>query len=109
MPDNAAYEVSLTLAGGAAVVQVSGEIDLAAKADLLGALTQAAGGGRNVIVDLSRTTFMDSTALNALVEAWRSQTRAGLGFALRNPSSEARHTLVIAGLEDVLPTTTTDD
>ena len=109
MPDNAAYEVSLTLAGDAAVVHVSGEIDLAAKADLLGALTQASGGDRNVIVDLSRTTFMDSTALKALVDAWRSQTRAGLGFALRNPSGEARRTLLMAGLEDVFPTTATDD
>jgi anti-anti-sigma factor len=109
MPNSANYEVSLTLAGDAAMVHVSGEIDLAAKADLLGALTQASGGGRNVIVDLSRTTFMDSTALKALVDAWRSQTRAGLGFALRNPSGEARRTLLIAGLEDVFPTTTTDD
>ena len=109
MPKNAHYEVSLTVAGDAAVVHVAGEIDLAAKADLLAALTQASGGGRNVVVDLSRTTFMDSTALKALVDAWQSQTRAGLGFTLRNPSKEARRTLVIAGLEDVLPATTTDD
>jgi anti-sigma B factor antagonist len=109
MPDSANYEVSLTEAGDAAVVHVSGEIDLAAKADLHGALTQAAGGERDVIVDLSRTTFMDSTALKALVDAWRSQTRAGLGFALRNPSREVCRTLRIAGLEDVFPTTTTND
>jgi anti-anti-sigma factor len=109
MPYSANYEISLTDAGGDAVVHVSGEIDLAAKTDLSRALARAAGGGRNVIIDLSRTTFMDSTGLKVLVDALRSQTDAGLAFALRNPSSEVLRTLHMAGLEDMFPTTRTDD
>jgi anti-anti-sigma factor len=90
-------------------VHLSGEIDLAAKADLERALAQAAGEGRNVIVEMSRTTFIDSTSLKALLDALRSQTDAGLRFALRNPSSPARRTLQIAGVEDMIPAATADD
>jgi anti-anti-sigma factor len=104
MRHSANYQIMLTDAEGTAVVHVSGEIDLNAKVDLTRALARASAGGRNLIVDMSRTTFIDSTALKALLDAWRSQTGARLGFVLRNPATAVRRTLEIAGLEDMLPT-----
>jgi anti-sigma B factor antagonist len=61
------------------VVAVSGEIDLATsdafEQELVRAIAERAPDG--IVVDLSRVTFMDSTALNALVRSFELQ-RAGL-------------------------------
>ena len=55
---------------GAYVIAVTGEADLytapALKRELEAAID---AGGRDVVVDLTATTFMDSTALSVLVEA----------------------------------------
>jgi anti-sigma B factor antagonist len=109
MPDSDGYRIVLTEAEGTAVVQLSGELDLDAKAELTRVLAQAAGEGRDVIVDMSGTTFMDSTALKALLDARHSQTHAGWGFVLRNPSQGVLRTLQMAGLEGRFSLITTDD
>jgi len=99
-------QISLSEADGTAVVHVAGEIDLNVRAELVRMLAQACAGGRDVVVDVSRTTFMDSAGLHALVDAWRSQTAAGRGFVLRNPSIPVRDALRYAALSDVLPVDT---
>ena len=47
------------------------------------------GRGQNVIVDLSRTTFMDSSGVRALMDLWHSLTVAGLDLVVRNPSGSS--------------------
>jgi anti-sigma B factor antagonist len=108
MPQDDGFRIMMSEADGMAVVHAAGEIDLDARAELVRILTQASAGGRNVEVDLSRTTFIDSTGLRALLAVWRSQTAAGRGFALRNPSAQVRQTLRFAGLEDTFPIAPSD-
>jgi len=84
------------------VVYVTGEIDLTTRDTLVRMLDDAASGGRNVIVDLSGTTFMDSTGLKALLELRHSQVVAGFDLVLRNPSGSVLRTLRYAGLDDLL-------
>jgi stage II sporulation protein AA (anti-sigma F factor antagonist) len=83
------------------IVYVRGEIDLTTHDTLMRMLDEAAARGQNVIVDLSRTTFMDSSGLQALMELWHSQTAAGLDLVVRNPSDPIIRTLHYAGLDRV--------
>jgi anti-sigma B factor antagonist len=58
----------------ATVIAVEGELDLATAPRLKGPLTDALkDGGREVVVDMSALTFIDSTALRVLVEAQSHQ------------------------------------
>jgi len=65
----AAFNASATDAGnGIARVSVAGEADLYTAPELKAALIGAIdGGARSVLVDLSRTTFIDSTTLGVLM------------------------------------------
>lgn len=65
-----AFDVSTARAGDVSVVSVSGEADLASAPELRAALTAAIdGGARRLLVDLSATTFIDSTTLGVLLGA----------------------------------------
>ena len=97
------YEVRVVDVDGESVVEVSGEIDLHARPDLVTAIDRATTAGRRLVIDLSETTFIDSTALRALLDAWRSQTDAGQDLVLRRPAPVVVRTLDIAGLTGMLP------
>jgi anti-anti-sigma factor len=73
-------------------VAVEGELDLAV-ADRLKAEI-GAGGGRAVLVDLSRCTFIDSTGLAVVLLARRDGER----IAIHSPSAPVRRILAVAGL-----------
>jgi anti-sigma B factor antagonist len=68
---------------GAYVIAVAGEADLYSapelKRELDGALE---AGGKDIVVDLTRTTFIDSTALSVLVEATKRVRPEGGRVAL---------------------------
>ncbi len=52
------------------VIAVAGEADLYSAPELKRALDEAIeAGGRDIVVDMTKTTFLDSTALSILVEA----------------------------------------
>ena len=53
----------LLVGDGEAVVQLVGEIDLSAKCRLIEALTEAAADRRRLVIDVSDTSFIDSTGL----------------------------------------------
>jgi anti-sigma B factor antagonist len=56
------------LDGGVFVIELSGEVDLYTAPEFKQQLIDAvAGGARHVVVDLTETTFIDSTTLGVLV------------------------------------------
>ena len=81
------------------VVAVAGEIDLFTAPELKAALGEALESGRiRIVVDLTETTFLDSTALGVLIEA-RSKLPNRGGFLLAAPGLETRRALQISGLD----------
>jgi anti-sigma B factor antagonist/stage II sporulation protein AA (anti-sigma F factor antagonist) len=109
MLDSDGYQVRVVDVQGEPVVEVAGEIDLHARQDLVTAIDSASTAGRRLVVDLSQTTFIDSAALTALLDAWRSQNAAGRELVLRKPSPVVVRTLEITGLIEALTIDGTDD
>ena len=79
------------------VVHATGQLDLAAKDDLRGALSPLTGV---VTVDLADVTFVDSSAIGVFVGAHKRLTADGGALQLRNPQDMPRRALEIVGLGD---------
>ena len=97
------YRMTLIELDDEAVVEVAGEIDIVAQDRLRHVIGEARSSGRRLVVDLSETTFMDSTGLRVLLEAWRGQTEAGSEMLLRAPSPAVRTLLEFTGVGAALP------
>jgi len=85
-----------------AFIRVCGDFDLstvsAFDAELEEALTV-----KRLVIELADCTFIDSSALRALVRAQKLATRAGGELALVAPSQPARRVLEIATLDRFVP------
>jgi anti-anti-sigma factor len=76
------------------VLHLSGELDLASEDDLLAAV-QGWNGGRELILDLSRLSFIDSTGIRVLA----AMTKETSGIVLRAPRPVVRSVLDLVGIE----------
>lgn len=103
MPVDDYYRVTFEELDGEAVVRVTGEIDLTAQSRLQEVIDHARSGGQRLVIDLSETTFIDSSGLKVLVKTWEAQTEAGEEMVLRAPSPAVWVVIEVAGLQDVLP------
>ena len=80
-------------------MRLVGELDLYNVGAVREALTPAtAHGARGVVVALGQVTFLDSTALGALVEA-RRRLAVPSRFVLAAPGLEVRRALEVSGLD----------
>ena len=71
------FGVEQVSGNGAVTVKISGDIDLATADKVGDALAAALGSSANVRVDLSGVTFLDSTGIRALVQAYRLASSKG--------------------------------
>ena len=94
-------ELSTREGDGVAVVALRGELDVADAAKVAASLAVVAASGRDVIVDLERLEFIDSSGLAALVRARRHARRAGYDLMLAAPQQQVLRMLVITRLMDV--------
>ncbi len=79
------------------------ELDLATVDALRATLAQArANGAAHVLLDLSRVTFMDATALGVIVEAANAMGRLGGSLRLTGASPLVEMVLHATRLHDVL-------
>jgi anti-anti-sigma factor len=67
------------------VVDVIGEIDMATAPSLTTAIGSIQDGIRRVVVNLTEATFLDSSALNALVNCQRDLHQRGIAFWVVSP------------------------
>jgi anti-sigma B factor antagonist len=91
-----------TLPGGAVVVRVEGELDLATSENLEDALDASDPAG-HVVIDLSECTFVDSSAVRLFVAAARAAQKADGKVALVTRDPGILRVLEIAAVDTMLP------
>lgn len=97
------FEVEIHSQDHAAVIVVSGELDLASGPALEEQLEHAERSGATlVIVDLRALQFIDSTGLGILIKAHRQAESLGRRFAVVRGPSQVQRLLGLTGLEERL-------
>lgn len=89
--------------GDAVVVALEGEIDLETSPRARVTLLEAVNSGQPVFVDLAAVTYMDSSGVASLVEAYQLTRDKGSRFALVVASASVLRVLRLARLDRVFP------
>lgn len=85
------------------LVKLDGELDMFITATVAGRLHQIAEDGfEDVVVDLSEARFIDSTVLEAFVNAQKELHEHKHALAVVAPGAYTRRTFELTGLNDVL-------
>jgi anti-sigma B factor antagonist len=88
------------------VIEVVGELDLASAQRLAAVLNRQIDAGRQeVVLDLSKLRFCDSSGLTVFVQAHRNLQRAGGRLVLHNASAHLRALLTTTALDQELEIT----
>ncbi|MFD2355993.1 STAS domain-containing protein [Nonomuraea ferruginea] len=86
--------------GDAVVVAVAGELDLFTAPVLRDEVRDAIKqDGARLVLDLQQLSFMDSSGLSVLIEAWRLATGEGGGVSLAAPQAPVARILRTTGLD----------
>ena len=93
------YEVRAE--GDTTIVELSGDVDLDSSPKVRSVLLESVGNKRGVLVDMSAVSYIDSSGIASLVEAYQSARRGGTTFALVAVSDAAMRVLQLARLDQV--------
>ena len=85
----------------ALVVTLEGDVDLESSPQAREVLLESVRQGRKVLVDLAGVTYIDSSGVASLVEAFQTARKQGTGFALVCVGSAALRVLQLARLDKV--------
>lgn len=91
-----------TLAGGTPLVSVWGEVDLATAPHFARVLGEAAAGDRDVHVEFSQDSFIDSTGLGVLIKIARQLRARGRTLRVTTDNPHTRGVIETMGLADTL-------
>jgi len=92
------------------VLDVRGEIDLFTAPELKQVLAEAIEAGRiRIVVDLTATTFLDSTALGVLIGAVKRLRSRGGAMAIVSVDENIAKTFEITGLDQIFTILATRD
>ena len=87
--------------GRRAVLSVFGEVDISTAAELRAAIETAATRAFEIWVDLSETTFMDSSGVHAMAGARARVAGANVRLALICPEGPVLRALTLTGLDRI--------
>lgn len=87
--------------GGRIVVAFEGDVDLETSPAARKVLLDCLGQKRPIVVDMGGVSYIDSSGVASLVEAFQGARKAGLGFALAAVSEAAMRVLHLARLDKV--------
>jgi anti-sigma B factor antagonist len=88
---------------GYAVARLTGDVDLSTSPAVRKALLATLQEGKDLLIDLSEVTYLDSSGVAALVEAFQVARSKRLRFGLVGASSGALNVLRLARLDKVFP------
>lgn len=83
------------------MVSFQGDVDLEYSPTARRVLLDSVNQRRNVLVDLSRVSYIDSSGVANLVEAFQLSRQKGTGFALVSVNAAALRVLELARLDKV--------
>ncbi len=83
------------------VVGLEGEIDLDRAPEVRRLLLDRVAAGKDVLVDLSAVTYIDSSGIAALIEALQTARNGGATLELVSVSEQAMRVLQLARLDKV--------
>ena len=90
--------------GDVAIVQLEGRFTLGSDAEFVRVKDGLAESGRrNIIVDCSQVSFLDSTALNFLVGLYTTAKNLGGRFSLCGLNPRMREVLLVTHLDEIIP------
>jgi anti-anti-sigma factor len=95
------------LADGTPLVSVWGEVDLATAPRLAIVLEEAAAGDRDVHVEFSQDSFIDSTGLGVLIKIAQQLRACGRTLRVTTDNPHTRGVIEATGLADTLGLYTT--
>lgn len=99
-----------TTPGGICILAVSGEVDLFTAPELkLAAQQQLDAGATRLVVDLTATRFLDSTALGVLIGLVKRVRPLGGDLTIVNTEPTTAKTFAITGLDEVFTVVATRD
>jgi len=97
------FELDTVVEDPRAILLLAGELDAATVPQLELALGEAERrGAEEIVIDLERLTFIDSTGLQALVASQHRLNCEGPALLIRRPSEEVARTIALVGLDTVL-------
>jgi anti-anti-sigma factor len=86
---------------GVRTLLLRGEVDLAVRDEFRDQLERLVGEAHSLVcVDLSETTFFDSSALGVLVAGRKHADGMGVPITLRSPQGTVRLVLEISGVDE---------
>jgi anti-sigma B factor antagonist len=94
-----AYEIREV--NGAAVVALTGDVDLQTSPQVRQQLLECLDRQARIVVDLSAVSYIDSSGVASLVEAFQVSRKKGASFSLASVSSAAMRVLSLARLDKV--------
>ena len=87
--------------GDVAVVALTGDIDLESSPKVRTALLDCVGLKQGVLVDLSAVSYIDSSGVASLVEAFQTARKSDTRFGLVSVSQPAMRVLELARLDRI--------
>ncbi len=87
--------------GDSAVVSLSGDVDLESSPRVRSALLDCVRMKRTVVVDMAGVSYIDSSGVASLVEAFQSARKSHTRFVLARVSDAAMRVLELARLDRV--------
>ena len=87
--------------GDVAVVALTGDVDLESSPTVRTALLECVGSKSRVLVDMSAVSYIDSSGVASLVEAFQTARKSETNFALVQVSEAAMRVLELARLDRV--------
>jgi len=104
MQDASEFSLAFSRAYGKVVVDIDGALDARNAGELRDRLVDVIDGqgNRQLVLDLARTTRIDSAGLSVLVDALKRIQKTGGELVLSGPTSHVARALATAGLDKVM-------